>query len=96
MTGKGAWILANHKSALKRARQNIVRNARNRAVKTRIKNVVKGIRQAAAEGATDDLDVQLNEAKSIIHKAAKKGVIHRNTAARKISRLSKVVHAVSA
>lgn len=88
--------MANHKSALKRARQNTVRRNRNRAVKTRIKHVVKGIRQASTEGAADDLVVQLNAAKSVIDKAAKKGVIHKNTAARKISRLSKIVQSLSA
>jgi small subunit ribosomal protein S20 len=88
--------LANHPSALKRARQNETRKQRNRTVRTRVKNVVKSVRQDAvakpAEAARKDLDA----AKSLIDKAAKKGVIHRKTAARKISRLSKLVNKAAA
>jgi len=83
--------LANHKSALKRARQNEIRRMRNRAVKTRARSVVKRVRQAAAENAKDTALVELKAAQSIIDNAAKKGVIHKNTAARKISRLNKLV-----
>lgn len=88
--------MANHKSALKRARQNVVRRARNKAVKTRVKNVVKDVRQAVAENAGDATQDRLKEAKSIIDKAATKGVIHKRTAARKISRLSRMVNASAA
>ena len=88
--------MANHPSALKRARQNETRKLRNRTVKTRVKNVVKSVRQEAvakpAEAARKDLDA----AKSLIDKAAKKGVIHRKTAARKISRLAKLVNKAAA
>ena len=85
--------MANHKSALKRARQNEDRRLRNKSVKTRVKNVVKNVRLAVAGQAQADAAAELNSAKSAIDKAAKKGVIHRNTAARKISRLSKQVNA---
>ncbi len=88
--------MANHKSALKRARQNVVRRARNKAVKTRVKNVVKEVRQAAAENAGDATQEKLKEAASIIDKAATKGVIHKRTAARKISRLSRMANASAA
>jgi small subunit ribosomal protein S20 len=88
--------VANHKSALKRARQNVVRRARNKAVKTRVKNVVKEVRQAAAENAGDATQEKLKEAASIIDKAATKGVIHKRTAARKISRLSRMANASAA
>jgi small subunit ribosomal protein S20 len=84
--------LANHKSALKRARQNEDRRLRNKTTKTRVKNVVKAVRQAAAQG-DGKTAAELNAAKSVIDKAAKKGVIHRNTAARKISRLTKQLNA---
>jgi small subunit ribosomal protein S20 len=84
--------LANHKSALKRARQNEDRRLRNKSTKTRIKNVVKIVRQATAGQIETDAPSELNKAKSVIDKAAKKGVIHRNTAARKISRLTKQVN----
>jgi small subunit ribosomal protein S20 len=82
--------LANHASALKRARQNETRNLRNRKVKTRIKNVVKSVRQAVETDSADAATGILNQAKSMIAKAAKKGVIHKKTASRKVSRLSKL------
>ncbi|MDP4856171.1 MAG: 30S ribosomal protein S20 [Desulfobacterales bacterium] len=85
--------MANHKSALKRARQNDIRRLRNKSTRTRVKNVVKDVRQAVAEQSGADAVAELNTAKSAIDKAAKKGVIHRNTAARKISRLTKQVNA---
>lgn len=84
--------MANHKSALKRAGQNERRRLRNKAVQTRVKNVVKDVRLAVAQNADDAL-VQLNAAQSAIDKAAKKGVLHKKTAARKISRLTKQVNA---
>jgi len=88
--------VANHKSALKRANQNTIRRLRNRMVKTRVKNAVKTVRLAASEQSGDQLVSDLNQAKSVIDMAAKKGVIHRNTAARKISRLSKLANKTSA
>jgi len=84
--------LANHKSALKRVRQDEIRRLRNKSTKTRIKNVVKDIRATASNNENkESLSKELNTAKSIIDKAAKKGVIHKRTAARKISRLSKLI-----
>ena len=80
--------MANHKSALERAGQNERRRLRNRAVQTRVKNVVKNARTAMAQQA-DDVIGQVTTAQSAIDKAAKKGVLHKRTAARKISRLAK-------
>ncbi|MEE4357296.1 MAG: 30S ribosomal protein S20 [Desulfococcaceae bacterium] len=87
--------MANHKSALKRARQSKDRQARNKAVKTRVKNIVKGVRQTVADGLSEDAGAKLNEAKSVIAKAAKKGVIHKRAASRKISRLARQVNSLS-
>ncbi|MDM8550580.1 30S ribosomal protein S20 [Desulfobacterales bacterium HSG2] len=87
--------MANHKSALKRARQNVVRRRRNRASKTRIKHVVKEIRLAVTGNSSESAN-KLDVAKSVIDKAAKKGAIHKRTAARKISRLSRLVNTVTA
>ena len=84
--------MANHKSALKRARQNVDRRMRNKATKTRIKNCVKNVRSAAAENQIDAAAKNLDEAQAIIDKAARKGVIHKNTAARKISRLTRLIN----
>lgn len=83
--------MANHKSALKRARQNVVRRERNRAIKTRVKTVTKKVRAAASENA-ETMPEDLRLAQSIIDKAAKKGVLHRRTAARKIARLARLTN----
>ena len=83
--------MANHKSALKRAGQNERRRLRNRAVQTRVKNVVKDVRVAVAQGGKDAAE-QFNTAKSVIDSAAKKGVLHKKTASRKIARLAKHVN----
>ena len=87
--------MANHKSAEKRARQNEKRRVRNKAVKTRIKHATKDVRSSSGEGSQEVALAKLNAAKSIIDKTAKKGVIHKKTAARKISRLSKLVNAIT-
>lgn len=84
--------MANHKSALKRARQSEIKRLRNKAVKTRIKSVVKEVRQAVSEKSIEQSLSSLNTAKSAIDNAVKKGVVHKKTAARKISRLSKLIN----
>jgi small subunit ribosomal protein S20 len=88
--------LANHKSAVKRARQNEIRRVRNKATKTRIKSIVKDVRTSAGAASVAETKVKLNTAQSGIDKAAKKGVIHKRTAARKISRLTKLANSASA
>jgi len=85
--------VANHKSALKRAGQNQKRRLRNRTVKTRVKNMVKEVRQAAAQNSAET-GATLKTAQSAIDKAAKKGVLHKRTAARKIARLAKLTKSV--
>jgi len=88
--------LANHKSAIKRARQNDLRHLRNKSVKTRIKSIVKDVRssmgETSGETSAQDMTVKLNTAQSAIDKASKKGVLHKRTAARKISRLTKLAN----
>ena len=91
---KGVDTLANHKSAEKRARQNEKRRIRNKAVKTRIKHVTKEVRLASGEASKEEALAKLQAAQSIVDKALKKGAIHKKTAARKISRLSRLVNAV--
>ncbi len=88
--------MAYHKSALKRARQNEDRRLRNKSVKTSVKNIVKEVRLAASETSKEAQLKKLDTAKSKIDKAAKKGVIHKKTASRKISRLSKLINTISA
>ena len=88
--------MANHKSALKRARQNEVRRTRNKGYKTRAKNAVKSVRSAFDSNAIEQAGERFKEAASIIQKTASKGVIHKNKAARKISRLARRLNQLSA
>jgi small subunit ribosomal protein S20 len=85
--------VANHKSALKRAGQNEVRRLRNRGVKTRVKNVIKAVQSAKAENPDEVVNEPMIKAQSAIDQAAKKGVLHKRTAARKVSRLAKIANA---
>ena len=87
--------MANHKSALKRAGQNETRRLRNRAVRSRVKNVVKEVRQAVKENATENTARTMTAAQATIDKAAKKGVLHKRTAARKVSRLARLTRSVA-
>lgn len=87
--------LANHKSALKRARQNEIRRMRNKTRRTRVKSAVKEVRAAAAE-SKETATAKLVTAQSVIAKAAKAGSLHKRTAARKISRLSRMVNKIEA
>ncbi|MCD4763594.1 MAG: 30S ribosomal protein S20 [Desulfobacterales bacterium] len=82
--------MANHKSALKRAMQNEIRRMRNKSTKTSVKKVTKELRLSLNEDSGEMTLKKLNTAQSLIDKAAKKGVIHKKTASRKISRLSKL------
>ena len=84
--------MAEHKSALKRARQNEKRRLRNKSTKTRVKSIVKSVRLSVSEKSKEEVLSELKTAQSIIDNAAKKGVIHKKTASRKISRLSKLAN----
>ena len=84
--------MAEHKSALKRARQNEKRRLRNKSTKTRVKSIVKSVRLSVSEKSKEAVLSELITAQSIIDNAAKKGVIHKKTASRKISRLTRISH----
>lgn len=83
--------MASHKDALKRHRQSLKRRARNRHYRTMMRTRVKAVRTAVAAGDVDASQAALKDAMSVIHRVASKGVIHRNQAARRISRLNKLV-----
>ena len=83
--------MATHKSAKKRAKQSQVRRLRNKSVKTTLKNLEKKLK-AAKEANSDNKDELMRQTQSAIHKAAKKGIIHKKTASRKISRLFKFMN----
>ena len=86
--------MANTKSALKRIRMSERRRVRNQAYSSRVKTMLKKAEQAVASGATDSAAIVA--AISTIDKAAVKGVIHKNAAARRKSRLMKKVNAAAA
>lgn len=88
--------MANHASALKRARQNENRRLRNKAVRTRVRGAIKSVRQAIEAKDQEAARTALTAAEPIIDQAASKGVLPKRTAARKISRLAKKVHALEA
>ena len=85
--------MANHKSAIKRHKQSEQRAVRNRAARTRVKNVVKAVRTAILEKDVEKASAALVAATSVLDKTATKGTIHWKNAARKISRLTKAVNA---
>jgi small subunit ribosomal protein S20 len=84
--------LANHKSALKRARQDEKKRVRNLGIKTRVKKAVKAVRTTVAGQSEEQTIENLRKATSVIQKSTSKGVIHKNKAARKISRLARQVN----
>ena len=86
--------MANIKSQIKRNKQNLVRHERNKAVRSELKSRTKSA-VAAAESGADDAAERLRLAIKRIDKAAAKGVIHKNEAARRKSRLVKKVAVTS-
>jgi small subunit ribosomal protein S20 len=84
--------LATHKSALKRARQSKTKRLTNLGYKTKAKRAVKEVRSAVSNNSADEARESLVRAVSIIQKTASKGVIHKNKASRKISRLARQVN----
>lgn len=88
--------MANHKSAEKRNRQAQVKRLRNRINKSKMKTAVRTVHMAIETGAADDAKAALKVAVPVIAKTAAKGTIHKKTAARRISRLTKKVNRLQA
>ena len=82
--------MANTRSAKKRIRQTRVRTLRNRMYKSRMKTAIRRFKEALAQGDRERAAELLRRASSMIDKAAKKGVIHANAAARRKSRLYRI------
>ncbi len=80
---------------MKRARQNVKRNLRNRAVLSSLKTLSRKVESAITAGMKEDAEKALLQATKAFDMAALKGVIHRNTASRNISRLARKVNAIS-
>jgi small subunit ribosomal protein S20 len=87
--------VANIKSQIKRNKQNLVRRERNKAVRSELKSRTKSA-VAAAEAGADDAEQRLRAAIKRIDTAAAKGVIHKNQAARRKSRLVARIRKVAA
>lgn len=85
--------MAQHASALKRHRQSEKRRVRNKALKTRLRHEVRSARELVDQKAAAARDA-VAAATRALDKAVSKGLIHRNTAARKISRLARAAHAL--
>ena len=86
---------AIHKSTIRRARQSEHRRERNRATLNSVKTIVKKVQSAVDGKNTDDAKALLRTAVSAIGKAVSKGALKRNTASRRISRLTVRVNALS-
>ncbi len=84
--------MANIKSAKKRILVNRTKAERNKAIRSSVKTAVKKVRAAIEANDKSAASAALIAATSVIDKAEKKGVYHRNTASRKVSRLAQAVN----
>ena len=80
--------MENNKSAIKRHRQSLKRRDNNRARKAEVRTALKKASAASAEGKKDEATKLTRQAESLMSKASKKGLFHKKTLARKISRLA--------
>ncbi len=88
--------MANHKSAEKRAGQSLKRNQRNKSYLSKVKTLSKSFLAAIAEKKNEkELDSSFRKVQSVLQKAAGKGIIPRNTVARRISRLQSALKKVA-
>ena len=88
--------MAHHSSALKAMRQSVKRRERNRRNVSMLKTNIKKLRAAIAKGDTEGARKMLGETVGEIDRAARKGVVHDNAAARYKSRLQRRVNALAA
>ena len=87
--------MANIKSAKKRILVTETKTARNKAIKSKVKTYVKKVETAVEKKDVEAAKAALKEAIYVIHKAGSKGVYHKNTCARKITRLTKAVNEIA-
>ena len=86
--------MANIKSAKKRVLVSRARAARNKSIRSEAKTYIKKVETAIASGSKAEAQEALRNATGILEKATSKGVYHKNTTSRKISRMSKAVNAM--
>ncbi len=82
--------MAHSKSAKKRARQSLERRLRNRSHRSRLRTQVKGLREAIAAGDQERTKAELPRTSALLDRMAGRGLLHRNTAARAKSRLTRL------
>ena len=87
--------MANHKSALKRIRQNTKRNERNKSFRTLVKTITKKVTAEAEAGNREQALLELKRAEKVIAKVGGKGILHPRAASRKISSLTRLVNRAS-
>ncbi len=88
--------MANHVSALKRARQTVKRTTANRVNKSRVRKSLRALRDAITKGNSAEVTAQYGKTVSALDKSVQKGVLHDNTASRYKSRLHARVKALTA
>jgi small subunit ribosomal protein S20 len=86
--------MANHYSALKRARQTETRTERNRANTSRLRSSLRELRESLAKGDKTAAEQVFRKTVSALDKAIQKGTLHENTASRYKSRLNKRLSAL--
>jgi len=88
--------MANHKSAKKRAKQTIKKTERNRYYRTRLKNIVRAVKEAVEAGDQEKANEAFKVANKQLHHFVSKGFIKKQTVSRKVSRLHKMVNSLAA
>ena len=88
--------MANTPSAKKAVRKIATRTLINKSRRSRMRTYLRKVEEAIASGKQDDAISALRAAQPEIQRAATKGILHRNTASRKVSRLSRRIKAMSA
>jgi small subunit ribosomal protein S20 len=81
--------MANTKSAKKAARQTIKRTERNKSRRTQLRSSVRKVEEAIAAGDKAAAQAALKDAEPVLARTAQRGIVHRKTASRKVSRLAK-------
>ncbi len=87
--------MANHVSSLKRARQTVIKTAVNRSNRSKLRGVLRELREAIGKGDAKAAAEQYRQTASVLDKSVQKGVLHKNTASRYKSRLNARVKALS-
>ncbi len=83
--------MAQHKSAKKRILTNAKKRSRNQSYNSSVRSAVKKVRVAVEKGLTEEAAKFFLEAQSLLHKAASRGLVHRNNASRRVARLSALI-----